>query len=90
VSKHVPLSISQPRVTGPIDDWVKTRNGLDQEVPADPAPAQPPPPPEPTKRLTMDLPASLHQRVKVGCAVEGVRMTDVVRELLEARFPAKP
>lgn len=44
---------------------------------------------EPTKRLTIDIPLSLHQRVKIQCTVEGVNMAEVVRGLLEKRFPRK-
>jgi hypothetical protein len=39
-------------------------------------------------RLNCIIPADLHRRVKVGCATEGVNMTDVVIEFLEGRFPA--
>lgn len=42
---------------------------------------------EPTKRLTVDVPEPLHHRIKVQCAMQGVNMADVVRELLEQRFP---
>jgi hypothetical protein len=42
---------------------------------------------EPVKRLTIDMPLSLHRRVKSRCALENLRMADVVRELLEQRFP---
>jgi hypothetical protein len=42
---------------------------------------------EPVKRLTIDIPLSLHQRVKSRCALEGENMADVVRGLLEKRFP---
>jgi hypothetical protein len=41
---------------------------------------------EPMKRLTIDLPASLHKRVKSGCAQRGVKMADEIRRLLEAHF----
>ncbi len=41
----------------------------------------------PTKRLTVDVPEPLHHRIKVQCAMQGVNMADVVRELLEQRFP---
>jgi hypothetical protein len=41
---------------------------------------------EPTKRLTIDIPLSLHQRVKSQCALKGAKMADVVRELLETHF----
>jgi hypothetical protein len=42
---------------------------------------------EPMKRLTIDIPLSLHQRVKSQCALKGENMADVVRELLEKQFP---
>ena len=41
---------------------------------------------EPTKRLTIDIPLSLHQRVKSQCALKGEKMADVVRKLLEKEF----
>ena len=56
-----------------IDNWV-----LDREAAAR----------EPTKRFTIDVPVSLHKRVKTQCAVQGLVMADVMRELLEQRFPA--
>jgi hypothetical protein len=44
---------------------------------------------EPMKRLTIDVPMSLHRRIKSQCALENLVMADVVRELLERRFPAR-
>lgn len=41
---------------------------------------------ESTKRLTIDIPLSLHQRVKSQCALRGENMADVVRELLVKHF----
>jgi hypothetical protein len=41
---------------------------------------------EPMKRLTIDIPLSLHQRVKSQCALKGENMADVVRELLDRHF----
>ena len=38
------------------------------------------------KRLTIDIPESLHKRVKSGCALRGEKIADVVRDLLEQRF----
>ena len=49
--------------------------------------ANKPEPGEPTKRFTVDVPLSLHTRVKTSCAMEGIKMADVVRHLLEQRFP---
>jgi hypothetical protein len=43
--------------------------------------------PEPMKRLTIDVPLSLHKRIKSQCANENLIMADVVRDLLEKRFP---
>lgn len=56
---------------GTPDDWVH-----DRERPI-----------EPLKRLTIDIPLSLHKRVKSRCALEDEHIADVVREFLEQRFP---
>jgi len=53
------------------------------------APEQKPAKPVPMKRLTLDVPADLHRRIKSECACEGFKMADVLREMLETRFPAK-
>ena len=59
------------------DDWVKARDQViepkDQVI-------------EPMKRLTIDVPLSLHTRIKSQCALQNVQMADVIRELLEQRF----
>lgn len=44
---------------------------------------------EGTKRLTLDIPESLHRRIKAQCAMNGVKMVDVIRSLLEEKFPEK-
>lgn len=41
---------------------------------------------EAMKRLTIDVPARLHARIKSQCAMRGVKMADEVRELLEKHF----
>lgn len=43
--------------------------------------------PEGLKRLTFDVSASLHTRIKVACAKKGVKMADALRELLEGAYP---
>jgi hypothetical protein len=60
---------------GSPDDWVADRSMILAE---------------PTKRLTVDVPLSLHQRVKSQCAVRGEIMADVIRNLLEHHFAAEP
>jgi len=57
------------------DEWVQNR-------PAEPAAAG-----EPMKRLTIDVPASLHTRIKVGCTLRGRKIADELRELLDKHFP---
>ena len=44
-------------------------------------------PAEPMKRFTIDVPVSLHTRVKTECAKSGRKMADVVRDMLERQFP---
>ncbi|MDJ0718838.1 MAG: toxin-antitoxin system HicB family antitoxin [Prochloraceae cyanobacterium] len=38
------------------------------------------------KRLTLDIPESLHRKIKMKAASEGVAMADLLRELLEKHF----
>lgn len=42
---------------------------------------------EPMKRLTIDIPESLHKRVKSQCGAQGTTIADVVRHYLEKKFP---
>ncbi len=56
-----------------VDNWVEKREIV---------------PVERTKRLTIDVPLSLHKRIKTQCAVGELVMADVIREILEERFPA--
>jgi hypothetical protein len=39
------------------------------------------------RRLTIDVSDDLHQRIKLACVGKRQKMADVIRELLEARFP---
>jgi hypothetical protein len=72
MSKRV--TIAHPRQPVSADDWVKQK----------PAAAAA----EPMKRLTIDIPESLHTRIKIACAANRQNMADKVRALLEAEFPA--
>ena len=49
-----------------------------------PAPAEPT---GPMKRFTIDVPLELHTRIKTQCAMQGVKMADILREVLEKQFP---
>ena len=39
------------------------------------------------KRLTVDVPAEMHKRIKVYCAANDLQMAEVVRAILEEKFP---
>lgn len=42
--------------------------------------------PEQMKRLTIDVPASLHRAIKTQCAARGTTIADEVRELLIQKY----
>lgn len=67
-------SVTIPKAK-PADDWVNNRV---VKLPAEPIA---------TKRVTIEMPVDLHQRVKVGCATRMRNMADVVREFLDNEFP---
>jgi predicted DNA binding CopG/RHH family protein len=46
-------------------------------------------PGERMKRFTIDVPESLHRRIKAQCALRGVKMADYLRQALENLFPPK-
>ncbi|MCS3789966.1 3-oxoacyl-ACP reductase-like protein [Tsukamurella ocularis] len=84
-----------------VDDWVTGAHPAETaaaspaaaERPAQPAPAAPATDPqgEPLKRLTLDIPLSLHAAIKTDCARRGVKMIDDIRPLLEAHYgPLRP
>jgi hypothetical protein len=39
------------------------------------------------KRLTFDIPADLHRRMKLTCVEQDRDMAEILRELIEKRFP---
>lgn len=63
------------------DEWVA---GAGAETAS--APASPPEPTEPMKRLTIDIPRSLHTRIKAACALRGSKMADEIRALLDREY----
>ena len=38
------------------------------------------------KRFTVEIPPALHRRIKIQCAIDDTKMTDVMRILLEREF----
>lgn len=55
------------------DEWVKNREVVTAEK-------------EPNKRLTIDVPQSLHRAIKTQCASRGAMIADEVRELLMQKY----
>ncbi|AMW35850.1 hypothetical protein HEQ62_10525 [Haematospirillum jordaniae] len=41
---------------------------------------------EPMKRLTIDIPASLHRAIKAQCAMRGSKISDELRDLLLQKY----
>ena len=73
-TKKVSIGAKQTSKPAPAaaDAWVESR------VPAEG--------PEPMKRLTIDVPASLHRAIKTQCAARGTKIADEVRELLMKKY----
>lgn len=42
-----------------------------------------------TRRLNLNIPTTLHSRIKAQCALDGRDMTEALIEILEARFPER-
>ena len=55
----------------PVDTWVKSRAAGEAE---------------PMKRLTIDIPESLHRAIKAQCAMRGSKIVDEVRVLLLQKY----
>lgn len=41
---------------------------------------------EPMRRFTIDVPVTLHTKIKIGCARRQKKMADAIREMLEREF----
>lgn len=59
------------------DQWVATRE-VEPEAVEQPA--------KKMKRLTLDIPESLHRAIKMKAVESGVPMVDMLRELLEKHY----
>ena len=77
--KKVPFAAKPQQATA--DDWVNSRLTLSAPQPEEPSRA------ETMKRLTIDVSASLHRRIKIHCAQREIKIADEVRRLLEQHFP---
>ena len=85
---------AQPKPQPDLNEWVENR-----EVPVtekatltpepEPTPLKPEEPKEKMKRLTLDIPESLHRRIKGKAVLEGVTMVEMLRELLEKTYESE-
>lgn len=55
------------------DDWVEKRKIKTSSI-------------EINKRLTIDIPESLHKKIKSTCAINGTSIADEIRKLLKSKF----
>lgn len=102
VGKTVPFG--NPRRPAPeeLDAFVHGNKLAEQPAPAVIAAPTPPAavveealksapvPKVPMKRLTFDILATTHMRMKLACVVEGKDMAEELREMIEQRWPVKP
>lgn len=64
-----------------LEQWVSERSSVEEQ----PQQEQP----EKMKRLTLDIPESLHKAIKRQAVDTGVTMADLLRELLEQHYGTK-
>jgi hypothetical protein len=82
---HGPTQSPAPDQAAPVAEPEPPR-GVEQVEEA-PATRLDEPKAERMKRLTIDIPASLHKRVKEQCATRETTIAEVVRKYLEKSFP---
>jgi hypothetical protein len=73
-TKRVAIGIKPTNKPAPAaaDAWVENRAAANAS--------------EPMKRLTIDVPESLHRTIKAQCAMRGTKIADEVRELLSQKY----
>ncbi len=78
-----------PKPKQPTDDQILAfeRGGAGHDTTASPpkAPPQPEQPADPTKRLSLDLPASMHTRFKTACSATGKKMVGELQAFIAQR-----
>jgi hypothetical protein len=82
--KKVAFSMPSKPASASAEDWVHGSSGAGGEQSRTAANA---PPQEAMKRFTIDVPLTLHRRIKTQCAMRGQKMADALREILEREFP---
>ena len=75
-AKKIAFGAKPTTKPAPVDTWVESRASGDE------AKAEA----EAMKRLTIDIPESLHRAIKSQCAMRGTKIADEVRELLLNKY----
>lgn len=73
--KKVTFGSRPTKVAPNADAWVDSRTVAEDRLPI-----------EKMKRLTIDIPESLHKTIKSACAMRGTKIADEVRELLHDKY----
>ena len=77
--KTIGLRPTRPTATADADKWVESRTiELATEEPVK------------MKPLVINVPEEMHVRLKSECAKRGVKMSDVIRDLINKEFPPAP
>ncbi|MGF7158065.1 hypothetical protein [Bartonella heixiaziensis] len=73
MSKKIKIGTKPTNKSTPVtvDAWVESRKGSMDKC---------------MKRLTIDVPESLHRLIKMSCASRGTKIADEVRELLLQKY----
>ena len=73
-----------------LDAFVQGRGGVSPAPDATPPPTPEPPAPKmPMKRLTFDIDAALHRRIRINCVERGIDMAEDLRRILAEHYPPK-
>ena len=70
-TKKIAFGTKPTNKSAPVDAWVDSRTAGEGEA---------------MKRLTIDIPESLHRTIKSQCAMRGTKIADEVRELLLKKY----
>lgn len=84
MAKNLNFKMNPSQPPSSADAWVSGDQPVERQVAVPPRPATNG---QPMKRFTIDVPRGLHTRIKTECARRGVKMADMLRELLEQQFP---
>lgn len=78
--KTIGLRPTRPTATADADKWVESRT-IEPVATEEPVKMKP---------LVINVPEEMHVRLKSECAKRGVKMSDVIRDLINKEFPPAP